>query len=82
MEPDTSELKNDFLQSEHLDLDNSLGYEKFLIGVSLTPAFIIEPTDEEYENSENLFVFDEAEFYEKIKFTSFEDRISVIDVLK
>jgi len=26
--------------------------------------------------------FDEAEFYEKIKFTSFEDRISVIDVLK
>jgi len=24
----------------------------------------------------------EAEFYEKIKFTSFEDRISVIDVLK
>lgn len=54
----------------------------FLKGVSLTPAFIIEPTDEEYENSENLFGFDEAEFYEKIKFTSFEDRISVIDVLK
>ena len=54
----------------------------FRSGVSLTPAFIIEPTDEEYENSENLFGFDEAEFYEKIKFTSFEDRISVIDVLK
>ena len=77
MEPDTSELINDFLQSEHLDLDNRL-----VKGVSLTPAFIIEPTDEEYENSENLFGFDEAEFYEKIKFTSFEDRISVIDVLK
>jgi len=82
VEPDTSELINDFLQSEHLDLDNRLVYEKFLKGVSLTPAFIIEPTDEEYENSENLFGFDEAEFYEKIKFTSFEDRISVIDVLK
>ena len=56
--------------------------DELLKGVSLTPAFIIEPTDEEYENSENLFGFDEAEFYEKIKFTSFEDRISVIDVLK
>ena len=56
--------------------------DEFLKWVSLTPAFIIEPTDEEYENSENLFGFDEAEFYEKIKFTSFEDRISVIDVLK
>ena len=56
--------------------------DEFLKGVSLTPAFIIEPTDEEYENSENLFGFDEAEFYEKIKFTSFEARISAIDVLK
>lgn len=56
--------------------------DEFLKWVSLTPAFIIEPTDEEYEVSENLFGFDEAEFYEKIKFTSFEDRISVIDVLK
>ena len=77
----TSELINDFLQSEHLDLDNRMVYEKFLKGVSLTPAFIIEPTDEEYENSENLFGFDEAEFYEEIKCTSFEAGISVIDVL-
>ena len=48
--------------------------DEFLKGVSLTPAFIIEPTDEEYENSENLFGFDEAEFYEKIK----SRRISLI----
>ena len=61
----TSELINDFLQSEHLDLDNRMVYEKFLKGVSLTPAFIIEPMDEEYEISENLFRFDEAEFNEE-----------------
>lgn len=42
-------------------------YEKFLKGISLVPVFIIEPTDEEYEISENLFRFDEEEFYEKLR---------------
>ena len=45
--------------------------DEFLKGVSLTPAFIIEPMDEEYEISENLFRFDEAEFNEKIRCTGF-----------
>lgn len=63
----TSKIINEFIQSEHLDLDNRMVYEKFLKGVSLVPVFIIEPTDEEYEISENLFRFDEEEFYEKLR---------------
>ena len=39
----------------NLDLDNRMVYEKFLKGVSLTPAFIIEPMDEEYEISERHY---------------------------
>jgi len=77
----TSELINDFLQSEHLDLDNRMVYEKFLKGVSLTPAFIIEPMDEEYEISENLFRFDEAEFNEKIRCTGFAANEGDVDML-
>ena len=77
----TSELINDFLQSEHLDLDNRMVYEKFLKGVSLTPAFIIEPMDEEYEISENLFRFDEAEFNEKIRCTGFAANEGDVDMV-
>lgn len=47
----------------------------------MTPAFIIEPMDEEYEISENLFRFDEAEFNEKIRCTGFAANEGDVDMV-
>lgn len=53
-----------FLIDEKMELDKEKLYYKLLKGCTILPLFIIEPTDNDYTCSENLFGFDEEDFYE------------------
>ncbi len=51
-----------FLADEHMNADFETVYQKLVRGLTVFPPFVIEPTDEEYEVSENLLQMDEDEF--------------------
>ena len=55
---------NELLQQsgELTTADFETVYQKLVRGLTVFPPFVIQPTDEEYEVSENLLQMDEDEF--------------------
>jgi hypothetical protein len=53
-----------FLIEEKMETDKEKVYEKFIRGLTITPPFSIDPTDEDYVKTDNLPGMEEDEFLE------------------
>ena len=62
-----STIIESFLSDEHMDREFEMVYQKLVRGLTIFPAFVIEPTDDEYDTSENILRMDEKEFVNMCK---------------
>ncbi len=62
-----STIIESFLSDEHMDREFEMVYQKLVRGLTIFPAFVIKPTDDEYDTSENILRMDEKEFVNMCK---------------